>query len=628
MPVARFQMPDGRIARFEVPDGTTPEQAQSMIAQHLAGQQPAAAPAAPADDGGRAARIAARNAAQLEADRKLYDPTAGMSTTEKVLAGAGKALVDTGRGIGQLVGMGLDAVTTPQRSVSDLVTGSPGTTLSQRLGLPQHSDVEEARRLDAPLMDTGAGMAGNIGGNVLLAFTPGAGLKGVATGASALQAARAGSTAAQILRAAPAATSVLERAGQAALAPTTLRGAAALGAATGALQPVASEGERGWNALLGGGAGAGGQAAVNALARIVRPNTSAAVQTLLNEGVTPTPGQVLGGAAQRVEEGLTSVPLVGDAIRAGQRRAVEDLNRAAVNRSLEPIGVRLPRGLRGREAVEFAEDQLSARYNALTPRLTTQADGQFIQEVQQLRNSMASGAIDPKIPDAFERILNDQVLVKFQGPNATLTGRTLKDIESDLGDLWRRYRRSTDPDTMLLGDAIRETQDILRRTVERSNPQVADELRNINLGWANFKRVQNAAGRVGTDEGVFSPAQLQGAVRAGDRTKDKGAFARGNALMQDLSDAGRAVLGPKVPDSGTPFRSLLALLAGAGASGVGGVPGAAAALTAPALYSRPGQEVLATLLARRPDAVAVPAANALRRLAPYAAAPAIGYQEQ
>lgn len=34
MPIARFQMPDGRIARFEVPEGTTPEQAQAMIAEN------------------------------------------------------------------------------------------------------------------------------------------------------------------------------------------------------------------------------------------------------------------------------------------------------------------------------------------------------------------------------------------------------------------------------------------------------------------------------------------------------------------------------------------------------------------------------------------------------------------
>ncbi len=42
MPVARFKMPDGRVARFEVPEGTSPEQAQAMMAQHFA--QPKAAP--------------------------------------------------------------------------------------------------------------------------------------------------------------------------------------------------------------------------------------------------------------------------------------------------------------------------------------------------------------------------------------------------------------------------------------------------------------------------------------------------------------------------------------------------------------------------------------------------------
>ena len=33
MPIARFQMPDGRIARFEVPEGTTADQLSSFAAQ-------------------------------------------------------------------------------------------------------------------------------------------------------------------------------------------------------------------------------------------------------------------------------------------------------------------------------------------------------------------------------------------------------------------------------------------------------------------------------------------------------------------------------------------------------------------------------------------------------------------
>lgn len=35
MPVARYQLPDGRVARFEVPEGTTPEQAQQLGADYF-----------------------------------------------------------------------------------------------------------------------------------------------------------------------------------------------------------------------------------------------------------------------------------------------------------------------------------------------------------------------------------------------------------------------------------------------------------------------------------------------------------------------------------------------------------------------------------------------------------------
>ncbi len=511
---------------------------------------------------------------------KAIDPTEGMSTFGKVAAGAGKAIVDTGRGIAGL------------------------------FGADNRAAIEESRRVDAPLMNTGAGMAGNIAGNVGMALLPGGALKGAGALANAARA--------------PGAAAALGSAGGALVAPTSIKGAAALGAGVGAAQPALDMGERAQNIGLGALGGGGGTAAVNGLSRVIRPNTAPAVNALMAEGVTPTPGQILGGGYKRVEEGLTSIPIVGDAIKRGQTRAVQDLNAAAFNRALKPIGESLPKGMQGREAVEYVGDTLGKRYDALLPRLTTQADSQFMSELGSLQGMMANGSIDPAKATQFEKILQAQVLSKFQqGANGapTLTGQTMKQIETDLGQLASKFGRSLDPDQQLVGDALQEVQAMLRGSVMRSNPNVAPELQKINEGWANFKRVQKASAALGSDEGLFSAAQLQSAVKATDRSKDKARFAEGNALMQDLSDKGKAVLGPKVPDSGTPFRSMAALLAGGGAAGMTMGPGAVAGvLAAPALYSRAGQNALAAILTKRPD-LAEPVANALRRIGPAAAVP-------
>lgn len=512
----------------------------------------------------------------------------GNSTFDNLAAGVGQSVVNTGRGVGQLVGSGLDQV-------------SPG--MSQRLGLPQSSDVAEARRMDAPLLNTGAGMTGSVLGNIGMMLAPGGALKGLGVAADAAGAGRA--------------ASALSGAGNALVAPTTLKGAATLGAATGAVQPVVDGGERLTNIGLGGAIGTAG----NALSRVISPQTSPAVKALMGEGITPTPGHILGGGFKRAEEGLSSVPILGDAIKSAQGRAVADLNTAAFNRALKPIGETLPKGMKGREAVDYVGTTLGARYDALLPKLTTQLDGQAFTELQSLRGMMANGSIDPAKAKQFESILNNQLMAKFQtGSNGapTITGETMKGIESDLGQMSSKFGRSLDPDQQMVGDALQEVQSILRGNVIRSNPEAAPELQKINEGWANFKRVQKAAAGIGADDGVFGAAQLQSAVKATDRSKDKAAFARGDALMQDLSEAGKSALGPKVPDSGTPYRSMLGLLAAGGAGAATGIVSpatASAALLGPAVYSRFGQNALATLLARRPDA-AEPVANALRRLTP------------
>lgn len=538
-----------------------------------------------------------------------------MPLGDQVLAGVGKAMVDTGRGIRGLYAEVADRVAPEKQSLTSLILGKAP---DRRQAIAQ--EVQESRATDAPLMDTTGGQIGNIGSQIVTALVPGGSVAAAGKLASLAGAARAGN--------------VLSNVGRAAMTPTTLRGAATIGAATGAVQPAVDLGERAGNAAFGAGGAAVGHAALQGLARIVRPKTDPNALALMKEGITPTPGQLLGGGFKRLEEGLTSVPMVGQSIRNAQTRGIEDFNRAAINRALEPIGETLPKGLTGREAIEHAGEALGKRYETLLPKLTTQADGQFISEIQSLRNMMGSGSIDPAKAAQFESILNNQVLAKFQpGANGapTLTGQTMKDIESDLGTLASRFRRSMDPDQQSLGDALLEVQDALRSNVQRSNPQFASELKSINKGYANFKRVQKAAASVNAEDGVFTASQLQSAVKALDRSKDKAAFARGDALMQDLTDPGKSVLAPKVPDSGTPFR--VASMLGAGGVATGGAAGLlspgvlGAAAAAPVMYSRAGQNALAALLARRPDS-ARPIANALQRLAPYAPLPALAASNQ
>ncbi|QLG88612.1 hypothetical protein HQ393_10390 [Chitinibacter bivalviorum] len=494
--------------------------------------------------------------------------------TYRALAGAGKFFNDTQLGARQLT--------------------------AHALGLPSASKLDAEANdnavRDAPLMRTKAGFVGNLAGGAIATAPLGA----VLGGARVVNAARTGLMSAL-------------------LAPTET-------SATPSKEGLGNGdyfGNKVLQAGLGAGLGVVSDRVVKGVGNVVRGVADPVVQQLKNAGVNMTVGQILGGSARSIENGLTSVPILGDMIKARQADSIKSFNTGFINQSLAPIGQKLDNGLSGHAAIDQAGQKLSDAYDALLPNLKGKLDQPFQQllgTVRQMGQSMPA-----ERADQLNRIIANEVEGRFT--NAGLaSGDTLKSIESKLGEIYRPYQRSSDYDVRNLGNALSEVQSGLRSMIERNNPSYQNQLGPINQGYAQYLRALNASARAGTHEGVFTPAQSLAAIKALDPSKNKAAYAKGNALMQDFAGAAQQILPSNIPDSGTAFRQALQIGVG-GLAGLG-VSGISPALTAATLglglgtagYSRVGQSAASKLLLSTPLRSAI--ANTFDQAAKPFAAPA------
>jgi hypothetical protein len=401
----------------------------------------------------------------------------------------------------------------------------------------------------------------------------------------------------------------------------TLKGAAT-GAAYNLAQPVTDGGQNYWTdkakqGVTGAVVGGAAVPLVSSIASVVKPNTAPAARTLMDQGVTLTPGQILGGGFQRAEDAATSIPVLGDFIRDAKNRTLLDFQRAAYSRALEPIGKgdlakTLPAGPDGILGVQTA---LNDAYEQLLPKLSF--DVRSITPDLTNLTRMAATGLPQREAQQFNSILSKNL---GQLTNGVADGRTFKDITGNLGKEASNFGSSTDGYQRQLGAALSEAQAAFRNGLKLSNPQFADELNKIDTGWANFARLRTAAQSAGDKSHGFTPAQLSSAVRAGDNTVGNGATATGRALMQDLSDPARAVLPSTVSDSGTPLRHAVQA-AVAGLVGHQMLPQSMSAFMVPIAgtvggmalpYTQMGQRAAQKILAERP-AYAAEIADLLRR---------------
>jgi hypothetical protein len=201
--------------------------------------------------------------------------------------------------------------------------------------------------------------------------------------------------------------------------------------------------------------------------------------------------------------------------------------------------------------VETAEDILSSKYQNLLPKLSLKPDQRFVADIHGLKAIVANATDDTG--KQLDKIINNEIVSKFKSSNGTISGDVFKGIEENLGKISRGIHGNpgSNWDQRVLAEAVDEAKTAIRNLLSRSNPEYASQLKDINRGWAVFNRIRRAASVDKTGE-MFTPSQLQAAVKAAD--KGGKAFAKGEALLQDLSEPAYRVMGRGYPDSGTAGR--------------------------------------------------------------------------
>lgn len=315
------------------------------------------------------------------------DPTDGMSGFEKFVAGYGKSGVDLARGAGQW------------------------------LGLVSRKDVEEARKRDAALMRSGAGVAGNIVGGIA-ALAPTAMIPGA----------------------------------------NTITGAGVLGAITGALQPSVSTGET----LRNVGVGALGSMAIPAAIRtaqvaksFVEPFYQSGRDQIIGRAFRDVAGNQADDAMRNLA-GATSVvpgslPTAGEAaknpgIAALQRTAIatdpvamgemalrQGANNDARIAALQSLITDKTTSVSAREAaVKALYDQANGKSITLTPELESLLKRPVMQSAISEARTLAANegrpfGLSPGTADQPSAILGANGL-----PVATIPGNpgTLKGVDA------------------------------------------------------------------------------------------------------------------------------------------------------------------------------------------------------
>jgi len=375
--------------------------------------------------------------------------------------------------------------------------------------------------------------------------------------------------------------------------------AAAGGAVGGAMQPVVGEGtfgeQKAEQVVLGGVTGPIGEKVVAGAGRVLNPLVSKAEQTMRSLGVTPTTGQTLGGQFKTIEEFAQNLPLIGSSIENARQRVLFDFNKGVINKALQKVDDKLPAEVIGRDAIAYASDEVSKKYDDVLSKMSFDLD--FATTSNILGSLSKAKSLSPDQRQQITETLNDVVFGKFAGQK--IDGQTYKGIESDLRKKASNYANSATASEREVGEALTDVLGTIKKELYFQNPKQTSKLRRIDSAYSDLSVINVAAANSGADNGVFTPKQFSTAVRQQDQTRRKTSFAKGRAKGQEVSDAAVQVLGD------TARSTLEGRIAASTLGGFGllsqpqvAIP---AVMAVPPAYSAGGQSFIDALLRNRPE---------------------------
>jgi len=350
--------------------------------------------------------------------------------------------------------------------------------------------------------------------------------------------------------------------GQAVLLPGGTIGKAALtGATMGAVQPTLQDESKAFNVISGAGVGAAGQGIVNALGRVAQPITNQigeiganAVKTLREAGIPLDAAQATGSALL----GRVKAALSDNLFTAGAQQEFSGVQKQAFNKAIAKT--------MGEDAdkitpsvISNAKENIGKIYDDVAAKVNIRADDKFLNNLS---------AID----DEAKNILNDQqysiidkniknILNKASSEGNQLNASQYQNIKKTLD----RLSGSSDTD---VASYARDLRDVLNKGLSDSaeatgNKELVSSLKEANKRWGNMRKIEDVA--LKNAEGDISPSLLYNSLTT--KAKRNAFYAEDNELSK-LAAAGKIVLPEKLPNSGTIARGLAqaAVPAAAGAA--------------------------------------------------------------